>query len=218
MSFIRNLYSIFIDALFPLSSPEKELLTYSPQQAYKILPRAPLPPIARASSVFAYKDERTTKLVWHIKYKRSPRAVSIGGYALFQELANNAMPHLVIVPMPITPRRRRERGYNQCELLTDELKRLDTSDRFLIITDLLERTQHSSRQTLKDRTERLESARGIFSVNEDVAQKVRETFKARPIQIVVIDDVITTGSTMNEAIETLKSRGFANVSGLSLAH
>ena len=152
--------------------------------------------------------------------------MAIGGYALFTKLREltTHLPlispqQIKVIPMPVTPRRRRERGYNQCELLVGEIGRLDTDHRFQIISDLLIRTHHASRQTLKNRGERIESAKGIFGLDEEALQKFKisnseyfnETF-------IIIDDVITTGSTMNEAMMTLKNAGFKNVFGLSLAH
>ena len=187
----------------------------TPEKAFSKLPRSPLPPIQNATSVFAYKDPRVTKLIWNIKYKKHKTAVEIGGYALYQELItlrrNVPDKPFLVLPMPITPRRRRERGFNQCELLAEELARLDKDKLFTFSNSILLRIQHASRQTLKGRTERLESAKGIFSV-------ASETDILKESQVVIIDDVITTGSTIKEAMETLDKAGFNSVRGLSLAH
>lgn len=227
MKFFYFLYNLIIDALFPLSDIENDLQNLTPERANAILPPSPPVPIANAQAILAYKDERVAKLIWHIKYKHDYHAVSIGGFLLFHQLlkSRNNIPGAkriltVIVPMPITARRRSERGYNQCELLVEEIARLDKKKDFMIRNDLLLRTVHASRQTLKDRKHRLISAKGIFSVNEKVAHiNMEQASKvALPIQIIVIDDVITTGSTMNEAIATLRQAGFTDVHGLSLAH
>jgi predicted amidophosphoribosyltransferase len=136
------------------------------------------------------------------------------------------VPQIIVVPMPITARRRRERGFNQCELLAGEIEKLamanaaknigddlGTDKRLVVIRDLLVRKIHKSRQTLKDRAERLESAQDIFAVNEEVAHKI----KGGPM-IIVIDDVITTGGTIRDAVSTLRKAGFENTWGLSVAH
>lgn len=223
MSIFYNLYNIIATALFPLSSTEQEVSSFTPEQAYETLPRAPtfdgnVLQLPDTYSIFAYKDERVAKLIWNIKYKKSKKSTQIGGYALYKELSTNPVRTTnskkpIIVPVPITKRRKRERGYNQCELLIDELERLDTDNEFTVCKDLLERIQHTSRQTLKGRADRLESAKGVFNINTAVSVKIPNTSK-----IIVIDDVITTGSTMKEALDTLRSVGFENVSGLSLAH
>jgi predicted amidophosphoribosyltransferase len=110
---VKTIYQAIMDALFPLSKVEEQLLSYTPVQAYSLLPPAPPSPIPETFAVFAYKDERVAKLIWSIKYKKSKQAVELGGYALYQKLIAQKMPPgTVIVPIPITPRRRRERGYN----------------------------------------------------------------------------------------------------------
>lgn len=226
MYIISTLYKIFLDALFPLSDAEQELFLLQPEQAYEKLPSAPgyeglAVPLLNTRSVFAYKDERVAKLVWNIKYKKSALAVQIGGYALWQKLKAMGAEHVLvatlIIPMPITEKRRRERGYNQCELLVDEIGRLDKNDQFIIKKDLLIRVHHASRQTLKGREARVESSQGIFGISKEIYRDGSiESLKTLPL--IVIDDVVTTGSTMYEAIETLKKAGFQDVRGLALAH
>ena len=144
-----------------------------------------------------------------------------------QNKSNLIDPVCVLIPMPITPQRRKERGFNQCELLTDEIKRLDKENRIVIINNLLLRIHNIAHQTLKDRAARLESTKGIFSINKEIMKLNNVNIKEynnmtieqlKKTQIVIIDDVITTGSTMREAMDTLKSAGFENVIGISLAH
>lgn len=217
MWLLNTLYSTVVEALFPLSKTEQELLSYSPEEAYSKLPPAPSVPLTDAHALFAYKDERVAKLIWNVKYKKSAKAAEIGGYALYKKLLELQLPNgTVLLPMPITPRRRRERGFNQCELLLDEVQKLNSDGHFEIRKDMLIRTQHSSRQTLKGRAERLESAKGIFEVDARVLQITAEDRVSKTI--VVIDDVITTGSTIQEAVNSLKASGFQRVIGISVAH
>lgn len=221
MQILKIVYNTILDALFPRSSAELESIAYSPEEAWKKLPRAPKPPLKDAFSIFAYKDERVSKLVWNIKYKKSAKAIAIGGYAFYKQFVEFTKERrgIIIVPIPITQKRRNERGYNQCELLVDEMKQLDVKNKFIICKDLLERVHHLSRQTLKNREARLESTRGIFAVNEENTRRsFNIEFDIKKTTVVIIDDVITTGSTMKEAMETLRNAGFENVFGLSLAH
>ncbi len=216
MLFVSTIIQTFLDALFPISAAERELFSYSTLEASQKLPKAPTftEPIPFVYSIFAYKDERVAKLVWNIKYKKSEKAVKLGGFALWNAIRNKAArtedATFLIVPIPITDRRRKERGYNQCELLVDEIAKLDIEKKFSIKKDLLIRTQHVSRQTLKSREERLQSTEGIFQVTPNEID--------RTIPVIIIDDVITTGSTIKEAMQTMKDAGFLNVYGLSLAH
>ncbi len=264
MTFLTNIFHTILDALFPISSAETELFSYSPEEVLQKLPVAPdysglviTPNDSKfMDSIFAYKDERVAKMIWNIKYKKSHAAISIGGFALHQKLRASTIsrfvrdtpyasaeasagspsptfgpkrpseslvvPALLIIPMPITNRRRKERGYNQCELLLDEIQNIAERDGrhdMVFEKDLLIRTLHADRQTLKGRADRQESAKGIFGVNEEVARKFLDQHeKNQKNYVVIIDDVITTGSTMKEAIDTLKNAGFEDVRGLSLAH
>lgn len=221
MKFLGAIYKTILDALFPLSKAEEEILLLTPEKALAKLPAAlaydaSVVPLKSVKSVFAYKDERVSKLVWSIKYKKSVHSVQIGGYALYKALPQDS--RAAIVPIPITSRRRRERGFNQCELLLDEIQRLDSEKRFIFEKDLLQRVRHASHQTLKSRDERLRSSKGIFSVNEEIVKQIKGATLNSDHLIIVIDDVITTGSTMKEALDVLRSSGFSNVAGLSLAH
>ena len=206
-----------------------------PQLAFRALPRAARAPFAIACSVYSYKDARVSRLIWSLKYKKSLKAAAISGYALYRMLRffSAAMPdrmRVLVVPMPITRARRRERGYNQCELLLDEIEKLDAragadvagGAGLIFARDLLVRVRHTSRQTLKDRRERLESIQDIFAVNE---KAIERSGIGRPgigglddHFVVVIDDVITTGSTIHDAINALRKAGFRSTYGLSVAH
>lgn len=227
------IYSTLVEAIFPVSSTERDLFAVPPHEMSLLLPPAPpyaglTVPLPDVTSLFAYKDPRVTALVWNIKYRRSMRAVRIGGYALYRHMRGQLKPGtprpVILIPLPITRQRRRERGFNQCELLTDEIIRLDelgeAPGTFLAAEDILVRARHDSRHTLKGRAERLESVRGIFAVNEAGLRRSTRTGEQHihDAPVIVVDDVITTGSTMKEAVDTLRSAGFRNVRGVSLAH
>ncbi len=284
-----------VEALFPIPRAEEVVLAMDGNTAFHTLPRAKKSPVNESCSIYSYKDERVWRLIWALKYKKSVTAARIAAFAIFQTLSiysRVAFP-IIIIPMPISRRRRRERGYNQCELIADELERLiantlnmsrDNSipidqnincmkSTILIVRDLLLRTHHKSRQTLKDREERLDSAHDIFEVNDDVAGRVALLLKIRPRNntdtfaihdglnrhseripnsnpdadlsvthiipshsrsnftndrivetnrsqylLIVIDDVVTTGSTIRDAVLRLRDAGFTQAFGLSVAH
>lgn len=245
------IFNTAIDALFPIHPAEQEALAMLPEDLFKLLPRAKDAPIPEACSIFSYKDERVSHLVWSIKYKKSLKGASLAAHALFRTLRQfrTVVPNemrILIVPMPIAKARRRERGFNQCELILDAIEKLnmieatndcaeiDCSDmieveannncqikkpfkRLLFMKDLLIRVRHTSRQTLKDRRARLESIQDIFAVNEKRLAALPRSDLGNYF-VVVIDDVITTGSTMRDAVGTLRRAGFKNAYGLSFAH
>lgn len=241
--FIPSFFKIIIDSLFPISNADKLLFSYTKEQALQELPKAPQTPFLNTYLVFAYKNELVIRLIWNIKYKKNMQAVGIGGYALYEKITPSPLKlrrasnnpsyalrsatsfegqaitnkQILLVPIPMTRKRKNERGFNQCELLVDEIIKLDKTGQLITYKDLLIRTVHQDRQTLKDRRSRLEDAKGVFSINENVFTP-SDNVSIKNLPIIIIDDVITTGSTMKEAMETLRSAGFKQVIGISLAH
>jgi len=235
MSFFNILYSTVLEALFPTPVAESRVLSLDAQSLWKTLPRAKRFPVAEACSIFSYKDERVWRLIWSLKYKKSARAAFLGGASLYRILSLYARvtAPIIVVPMPVSRKRRRERGYNQCELLADEIQNCQSrngheqENRLMIINDLLVRTHHTSRQTMKDRAKRLESAKDIFAINRSSLEKLEtaeskggmlENKQIKDCLVIVIDDVITTGGTIRDATRTLRNAGFQNTFGLSVAH
>ena len=197
-------------------------------------------PIPESFSIFSYKNEKVWRLIWAIKYKKSKQASMLAGFALHRFIkgfvdvlpmieANaqiNKVPKLIVIPMPISKQRRRERGFNQCELLTAEIAKFEsaqsgsentTSHKIIIMNDLLIRSRHTSRQTLKDKSHREKSAEDLFIINEKILKDSRKD-QFKNVTFVIIDDVVTTGSTMKEAVSTMRKAGFVNTWGLSVAH
>ena len=238
LSFFTHVVNIFIDALFPIPPAEQWIFNTSTESIFKILPRAYRSPIAESFSIFSYKNEKVWRLVWSIKYKKSKEASKLAGFALHRFIkifsqvvpkittneTEKVTPNIVVIPMPISRERRRERGYNQCELLTAEIARLEmiegfeTDSKILIVNNLLIRRRHTSRQTLKDKSHREKNAENLFAIDDKIAQKIFTDFGANNLTFIIIDDVVTTGSTMKEAIFTMRKAGFQNTWGLSVAH
>lgn len=220
--FLQKIIGAFLDCLFPLSKEEKDILSLPTVEILKQLRKAPPVPIQGAFSLFAYKDKIVRKIIWNIKYNKSKKALDIASLALYHFLykyskKDQSHKKKIIVPIPMTPKRLRERGFNQCLLLLHAIKEWDKENIFLYEEDLLLRIQHKTRQTLKNRKERLASTKGIFIVNEKILRKLKAENNLQ-YEIIVIDDVITTGSTMQTALTVLKQANFKDVFGLSIAH
>ncbi|WP_042195521.1 ComF family protein [Paenibacillus camerounensis] len=105
----------------------------------------------------------------------------------------------LLVPVPVSDSRLTERGFNQAERLADILSRL----RGIPQLPLLIRTQHTAKQSFKSRAERIADMKDAFAVSPDEQVNIQfssrlSTVKAsgRPLQIIIIDDIYTTGSTI----------------------
>jgi competence protein ComFC len=101
----------------------------------------------------------------------------------------------VIVPVPLHPTRQRERGFNQARLLAELL-----SARISVPCKLvLERIRYTTTQTALDRAERMENLHNAF--------RLRKNADVRGLNVLLIDDVLTTGSTLSECARVLKRAG-----------
>jgi ComF family protein len=111
-----------------------------------------------------------------------------------------------VVPVPLDPGRLRERGYNQAELIARPLARLlDIPFR----SYLLVRTRPRPSQLRLTRRERWETVRGAYATHK--------TAQVDKLRVLLVDDVFTTGATLDACSQALKRAGAARVVGLTVA-
>jgi ComF family protein len=111
----------------------------------------------------------------------------------------------LVVPVPLHSTRERERGFNQAALLAEGL----ASSAAIPLRPVLERIRYTTTQTAYDRAERMENLHGAFRLrkNEDV----------RELHVLLIDDVLTTGSTLSECARILRAAGAVSVHAATAA-
>jgi len=111
-----------------------------------------------------------------------------------------------LLPIPLHPRRKRERGYDQALLLGRVLaRRLDRP----LLTGALVRSRYTSQQSLLPLRQRRDNMRGAFAVRRPAA--------VQGLSLLLVDDVLTTGTTARECAKVLKEAGAARVQVLTLA-
>lgn len=121
-------------------------------------------------------------------------------------LMDGAEPPLV-VPVPTTPERMRRRGYNQAGLLAGSLARR----RGWEVADVLERTHARATQVALHPSQRKANVKGVFVAREGTDSRVRD------VQVVLVDDVLTTGATAGAAATTLTRMGASAVTLVTFA-
>jgi len=169
------------------------------------LAKRPYYDIARAPYLF---EGPLMTAVHDLKYaKKSHLAQSLGPLlASFAESWLGRDSSLLVMPVPLHPRRLRERGFNQSLLLARHVaSRLGADIDYLS----LQRTRSTRPQTQLTSDERRKNVRRAFSVAEKKELKRRS--------VLLIDDVATTGSTLNECARALKKAGVKEVYCLVLA-
>jgi competence protein ComFC len=206
---VHNIFNIVLDFVFPPNPEELILRTISPLKLVEIASKPNPTEYSFIEAVLSYKDPLVKELVWQIKYKKNKVALELAGHILFETLSRKSGKFLLI-PIPISNKRRRERGYNQCELIINEILKLDRDKQFSTDFSLIRRMKHIEKQTFMKRNERLKNTENIFEVTSNALDK--------NTKIIIIDDVSTTGSTLNEARNALLEAGFTEVYCQVIAH
>lgn len=160
-------------------------------------------------SVFNYHDERVAKTIIKGKYSFLPGAYNILGSAVAGKIESGEYKNIFasawLCPIPLSKSRRRWRGFNQAEVLCKTLReRLG----FPLLPALV-RTKSTKTQKDLKREQRLENVKDCFALAKgaDVHGK----------DIILVDDVTTTGSTLLEAAKVLKRNGARTVWCLTVA-
>ena len=161
------------------------------------------------AAVAAYRGRGIVRRIIHdFKYGRQIHLRHLVGRWLRAALVD---PRLrgrefdVIVPVPLHPTRKRERGFNQASLLAELLSaQISIQSR-----PLLERIRYTTTQTALDRAERMENLHNAF--------RLRKNMNVRDLRVLLIDDVLTTGSTLSECARVLKDAGVISVHAATAA-
>ncbi len=161
----------------------------------------------RARSFAAY-DDALSEAISLLKYEEVTRLGQWFAARLAETVAREGLEWRadVVVPVPLHPERQRERGYNQAELIARPLAR-----RLGLRFDphLLVRTKPRPPRLLLSRRERWESVRGAYAT--------RPGREVDNLRVLLVDDVMTTGATLDSCARALKDAGAAAVAGLTVA-
>ena len=138
----------------------------------------------------SYQDEVIKSAIVENKFYRNKKATVILA-TLLQKWNKHQIANTLYLPIPLSDKRKRERGYNQVEIILEQLK-----SELEFNTKILKRTKHTQPQTQLQKESRLINLKGAFVYKEKVDLNAYQ-------QVVIFDDVSTTGGTLNEARATL---------------
>ncbi len=161
-------------------------------------------PLFRKAVAYGAYDGPLRDLVHILKYQRIKPAARLLGRFLHQALAGKELPEATLsVPVPLWKGKRRQRGFNQAEEIALALLRLQSRGSIQLNTALLVRTRETASQTGLTRHQRRANLRGAFSVCQP------EKLQGR--NVLLVDDVMTTGATANECARVLLRAGAKQV-------
>jgi len=157
-----------------------------------------------------YQDELLASLIKNFKFKSLP---AIGEYlgrflALFWQgpawtLAAEK-DNIIVIPIPLSKKRERQRGFNQAEILA---KILSTDFDYHLNLNLRRKGHQRPQSSLSEKRRALNVREAFYWQGEELFNQI----------VILVDDVVTTGATLNEAARIIKSIGAKKVYGLALA-
>lgn len=192
--------------------------------------------------LYDYRHPIIKKSLWLLKYSGKKRLAKIFAESIYgkiiEELSELSVlenfKNPVLIPIPLSAKRYHERGFNQAQLICEEIvkiakinhltppaaplslaRRGAEGEVLVLLNNVLVKTKDTEHQArIKDRSVRLKNLVGSFAIKN---REQNEKF-LKGKNIILIDDVTTTGATLNEARRTLKKSGARKVIAFTVAH
>ena len=152
-------------------------------------------------SIFTFREKDDfSKIIYNLKYAGMKKLGNYLGNLLGNEIQNKSGLKFsgendLLIPVPLHKTKYRERGYNQSDFICEGVNEILKIN---YLKNLIKRTRHTLTQTKLNRRQRMENMKDAFELNN----RVNINIEGR--NIILIDDVITTGSTLNEVIKVVR--------------
>lgn len=196
---------ICLECFFDL--PKTNFL-YEPDNPVEQLFAGRIPFERVASNYHFVKGGSLQKIIHELKYCNNPKIGIWLGNICGNDLKDSEFVKDIdyIVPVPLHPKRKRKRGYNQCSKIAEGLSQIlniPSND------DVLFRTINNQSQTTKTKSERLENVSGIFTLKD------LSVFEDK--HVLLVDDLVTTGATLEECAKTILQSDNVRISIFTVA-
>jgi competence protein ComFC len=153
------------------------------------------------------KKEGMQKALHSIKYHKRRKLAVILAEQLAIKLGKSFFKKIdYIVPVPLHPKKMKTRGFNQCLLIAQGIKNRTSIP---IVSDCLIRKEFTESQTNKNRLERWENVENAFAFKNEPSIKNKH--------LLLVDDVFTTGATIEACIKTIQRKILCDCSVITLA-
>lgn len=218
---------LFLDTILEIAFPSKCLACGKSGADLCLKCLQGSPPAERESAewifpLYDYRHPAIKKSLWLLKYKGKRRLANVFAESLYEKileelselgpLQNFVDP--LIIPIPLSRTRRRERGFNQVELLIAEILKINTTRHGIVLVAqnkvLIKPNETEHQARIRDRRERMKNISGSFAVHNENIVKDRN--------IILVDDILTTGATLTEARKVLRLAGAKKIIAFTIAH
>jgi ComF family protein len=165
-------------------------------------------------SCFAFREgDEFSKLIYQLKYGGMRNLGVFLGETLGREIkkffeSENIKGFELLIPVPLHKTKKRERGYNQSDYICKGITNVLSLE---FAPDLIRRVKHTPSQTKLNKEERIDNMKDAFEINALYLNRISQK------RVILVDDVVTTGSTLNEVINVLRETGCGDVFACTLA-
>lgn len=150
-------------------------------------------------------DGKIKNIIKDVKYHFYYTVLNEVGEIMADYLLRYNFENLIITSVPLHWRRKSYRGFNQSDLMAKSISK-NSGIKYI---EILKRNSNTKKQATLGREGRLENLKGAFALKYNLSLK--------GVNIIIVDDVFTTGSTLSECAKALKLAGAANVYGFCFA-
>ncbi len=164
---------------------------------------------AATSYLFFSKQGKTQRLMHNLKYRGKKQVGIYLGNKFGKELKKSELYNTVqvVIPVPMHPKKQQKRGYNQSDLIAEGIALAMNAE---IQVDNLVKVHNTTSQTKKSRYKRWKNVKHLFQVRNEALLQNKH--------ILIVDDVITTGATIEACAHRLSSIKGITISVASLAY
>ncbi len=155
-----------------------------------------------------YDNPAVKKLVHYLKYRFvSDASVPLSELMVRSLVRNDCLIPDLVIPVPLHKRRLRWRGFNQSQVLAENISESLAPHLKIEVIDILRRKKYNkSQMEINNYGKRLENVRGIFSFND----QFKNNYLEKKV-VLLVDDIATTGATLEECAKILKENGAKKV-------
>lgn len=196
-----------LSLLFPPSSDERTIVSCTKESfRRKLSPHD----VNGVRALTWFSDPHIRSAIHLVKFHNHPHARVLLGSLLREWLHTLPCEPYLVLPVPLSAQRLSKRGHNQVETIIREA--LADMPHIVLRTNIIKRVRHTQSQTSLLRHERKQNLKEAFVINQQTVHKLAGK------KVILLDDVITTGATLQEAKKALACANASSIITVALAH